>query len=164
MMPETHKGNKIARAWDSTTIVYYLGRHQLSEKHGLNDIVDQVFRNNEQILVSQLALAEVAYFGNSRVTSEVEPIIVEFFGQDFIKVATFTDEIARVARSLVRNFRFKGADAVHIATAIANEVKTLETFDSGMLQRGEMIERSGIYNLEIQIPQHSGQQGIPGFS
>lgn len=163
-MPENHQVNKISRAWDSTTIVYYLGKHQLSEKHRLNEVVDQVFKNNEQILVSQLALAEVAYFGNSRVTNEVEPIIVEFFGQDFIKIASFTDEIARVARSLIRNFRFKGADAVHVATAITNQVKTLETFDNGMLQRGELIKHSDTYNLDIQTPQHSGQQGMSSFS
>lgn len=163
-MPENHQVNKISRAWDSTTIVYYLGKHQLSEKHRLNEVVDQVFKNNEQILVSQLALAEVAHLGNPRDVQTAETAIRRFFTRDAVFIAELTEPITTLARSLIRNFRFKGADAVHVATAITNKVKTLETFDNGMLQRGELIKHSDTYNLDIQTPQHSGQQGMPNFS
>ena len=156
--------DEIVRCWDSSTIVHYLAGTNESQNTHLADIVRETEERNQRILVSRLATAEVAHLGNPQDVLTAETAIRRFFTRDAVFVAELTAPIATLARSLVRNFRFKGADAVHIATAIANEVKTLETFDSGMLQRGKLIERSDIYNLEIQIPHHSGQQGIPGFS
>lgn len=156
--------DEIIRCWDSSTIVHYLAGTNESQSSRLADFVRETEELNQRILVSRLATAEVAHLGNPQDVQTAEIAIRRFFSRDAVFIAELTNPITTLARALVRNFRFKGADAVHVATAITNQVKTLETFDNGMLQRGEFIKHSDTYNLEIQTPQHSGQQGMPNFS
>ena len=152
---------QIVRAWDAVVITYFLAGGEHARRLKLDEIVRETAANQSKILVSRLATAEVAYFGNNRNHDEVEPHIVAFFASNAIMVADVTDAITKLARRLVRDFRFDGADAVHVATAVHFEVPSIETCDSQMLGAGERMRNSGRYMTEVVEPTYSGQPGLP---
>ncbi len=151
----------ISRAWDAVVITYFLAGGERARSLNLQEIVREAMENQSKILVSRLATAEVAYFGDNRNHDEVEPDIVAFFASDAIVVADVTDAITRLARRLVREFRFDGADAVHVATAVHFEVPRIETCDLRMLRAGELMRHSGRYATDVVEPTFNGQPGLP---
>ena len=152
------RAHNITRAWDAVVIMDYLAGTQRSRDYKLREIVADAAANQSKILVSRLATAEVAFFGNDRNEHVVEPEIVKFFSSTVIVVADVTDAVARLARRLVRDFRFDGADAVHVATAILFGVPRIETFDGNMIRSGISTQQDGTLDIEIVNPTLDVQQ------
>ena len=152
---------QIARAWDAVVVLDYLAGTERSKHHQLMDIVANEENSGRKILVSRLCTAEVAYFGPDRLSAEAECAIVDFFNSDTVLIAELTEEIAATARRLVREFRFDGADAVHVATAIEHGVSIVETFDCRMLTRGGEMKAAGEYDTIVTKPSFSGQSMLP---
>ena len=148
---------EIIRAWDAVVVIDFLEGNQRSKDYRLRDIVADDDNNGRRILVSRFCTAEVAYFGSDTSNAAVEETIVGFFDSEIVVVAELTDEIAKIARDLTREFRFGAADAVHVATAIYHGVPLIETFDCGMLQRGQRLNEAGKYGIDIARPALSGQ-------
>ena len=155
------RSQNIARAWDAMVIMDYLAGTQRARDYKLREIVVEASANDSKILVSRLATAEVAFLGNDRTEDVVEPEIVKFFSSSVIVVADVTDGVAKLARSLVRDFRFDGADAVHVATALLFGVPRIETFDRQMIQAGASMQQDGTHEIEIVNPKLDGQQALP---
>ncbi len=149
------------RAWDSVVVLDFLAGTRRSKDHNLLDIVANEDNEGRKILVSRLCTAEVAFFGRRRNSGAAERAIVDFFKSDTILIAELTEAIAAIARSLVREFRFDGADAVHIATAVHHGASLIETFDDRMLSRGRGMKTSVKFNTEVVKPSLLGQSTLP---
>ena len=157
----TIETNCVERVWDSNVIVSFLAGDQLAGQFRLAEIIQTTITNNSRILVSRLATAEVAYFGNNRDHKEIEPLILAFFKSDAVVVAELSETISRIARSLVREYRFDGADAVHVATAVNFGIPNVETFDHRLLRRGRAFNDSGQFDTKITKPSFQGQPALP---
>ncbi len=152
---------QIARLWDAVVVLDYLDGSQRSKVYQLKDIVANEENSGRKILVSRLCTAEVAYFGPDRLSAEAERAIVDFFNSDTVLIAELTGDIAKTARSLVREFRFDGADAVHVATAIEHGVSVFETFDCRLLKQGMEMKVGAKYDTIVTKPSFSGQSMLP---
>ena len=152
---------QIARLWDAVVVLDYLDGSQRSKEYQLKDIVANEENSGRKILVSRFCTAEVAYFGPDRLSADAERTIVDFFNSDTVLIAELTGDIAMTARSLVRKFRFDGADAVHVATAIEHGVAALETFDCRMLKQGLEMKVAAKYDTIVTKPSFSGQSMLP---
>lgn len=62
--------------------------------------------------------------------------------------------VARRARDLVRRYRVKPIDAVHIATALQHNIPILETYDEDMIRL--INEKEGKPPLKIRNPTFEG--------
>ncbi len=123
----------IARLWDSSVVVDYLAGKPRAVPHA-RPIVDSARRGEAQIWVSTFAHVEVALLEGFSETN-AEAIVVHFFNQDYIVSVALDPTVSEIARRLVRRFRVKGKDAVHIASAIRWGVATFETFDTELIRR-----------------------------
>lgn len=151
---------RCVRAWDSVVVLDFLEGTQRSADHNLLDIVANEEHEGRRILVSRLCTAEVAFFGDNRNNPAAEISIVDFFKSEAIMIAELTEEIAAIARGLVRDFRFDGADAVHVATAVYHGASLIETFDDRMLRRGNDMKTSSRFNTEVVTPSLVGQSTL----
>lgn len=114
--------------WDACVFISYLK----SEEHRqpvLDAIVDQIRKGNGQkIVTSTFSLVEVAFVNVRDVGGQMAPLPEEkldaFWADDsLLDLIDFSPEVARLARSLLRQGqtrglrRLKPADAVHLASA-----------------------------------------------
>lgn len=139
------------RAWCSCTIIDCLkGTERAS---ACKDIIRQAERGQIEIVVSTLAMAEVAKISDPDQGDEGR--IREFFGRDYIIAIPVDQRVATRARSLVQKYpALHGADAVHFATAIMHSVPVLETFDGALLN---LSRREGQpRRIEIRHPHYDG--------
>lgn len=100
------------------------------------------------IYASTLTLAEVCGHGAVRAAAEiakVDQLVSDFFSNAFIKWVDVDLPIARHARSLSRAYGLRGADAVHLASAIRARCRRLTAWDHDF-PAGNTIE--GVFVVE----------------
>ena len=145
------------RVWCSCTIIDYL--QGTSRAQPCVDIIRQCEHRELELLVSVLAIAEVG------TTDKNDPNdlarIKEFFGRNYVIPVNVDIFVAEHAQRIVRQFGLSGADAVHLATAVAYNVPILETFDDKLIGVDGKV---GNPLVEIRPPRYdSGQQTSLGL-
>lgn len=122
--------------WDSCVFISYLGKHP--DRIGtLEAIVDFIEGDGKtKIVTSEMAKVEVAFVGDKPLSPENEQAIDDFWADDsVVELVEFHDQIAKLARNLVRESKSRGVktmkplDAIHLATAISLNVTEFHTYD-----------------------------------
>jgi predicted nucleic acid-binding protein len=85
--------------------------------------------------------------------AEAEKKIIEFFGRSYVVRAAVDLNVAEKARYLVRTYKIKPPDAVHVATALVHNVPIMETFDGNLV---EISGKEGSPLLVIRTPLYEG--------
>lgn len=144
----------IRRLWDSSVVIGYL-----AGDYGIElvceEIIQQAERGETEILVSQLAKAECAYLRDESY-GDAERMIAEFFARRYVLAVELDDEVAALARHLVRKYldisKLRPPDAVHLASAIVAGVPFLETKDPDLLRLDGM--EGGATPITIRWPEN----------
>ncbi|GAB6876783.1 type II toxin-antitoxin system VapC family toxin [Thermaerobacter litoralis] len=113
-------------------------------------------------VTSALSIAEVAKPPNTdarKLPDSLYNEMVNFFKYDWLHIVMVDRRVSSIARDLVRQFNLKGADAVHLATAIYIKADYLFTYDKHLLRlavhfnnqniRPEIREPFGQFRLAI---------------
>lgn len=151
--------------WDSC--VYIDCIQQNPDRHVLLDSIVKQARNGEIVLVaSALVLAEVAKLKDPDATREQETKrICRFFENDFIKFRDVTRRIAEQAADMTRLHSIKPSDAIHVATALACECISFQTYDGEQGRGGKLIALNGKIGhppLRIEVPRVVSKDDPPG--
>ncbi|MFL5297368.1 MAG: type II toxin-antitoxin system VapC family toxin [Phenylobacterium sp.] len=114
-----------------------------------------------QIITSTFTLAEVVKRKCSGVTVEMSDTeddpFAELLQQEFVTIVNADWDASVMARSLYRQFNGDGLkkpqDALHLATAVIENVDEMHTFDgSDLLKLNGKVKRSDGMTLSIQKP------------
>jgi len=141
------------RVWCSCTIIDYLQGTPRAKP--CDDIIKQCERRELEILVSVLAVAEVA----QTTKGDPDPALTirEFFSRHYVIPVNVDLLVAEEAQRLVREHGLKGADAIHLATAIVHRVPILETFDDKLIG---VDGKEGNPAVTIRHPFYEGGQQV----
>ena len=140
------------RLWCSCIIIGYLAGDD-ALKEACPRIIEQAGRGELEIVVSAVAMAEVAYLKGVPV-EDSEARIQEFFSRDYIVPIAIDPIVARAARGYIRGHTLKPLDAIHLATAEVWRIPTLETTDPDLLK---LDGRVGDPRITIRRPLYEGQ-------
>jgi len=139
------------RVWDTNVVLDYLSGNQAVQP-ACDLIIGQAEQGQLEIVVSVITEAEAAYL-EGLSPSDSEARIREFFSRDYVVIAAFDSPIARLARRLIRDYKLKAADAVHLATAVRWHFSVLETRDPHLLR---LTGKEGNPPVVIQEPTYRG--------
>lgn len=110
------------------------------------------------VVASTLLYAEVCGHGEVRAApdaADVDRQVSAFFEHGFIQWVEVDLSIAREARRLSREHRLRGADAIHLASAIRADCDVLMTWNSNDFPWGRAID-----GVELREPFLFGQRTI----
>lgn len=121
--------------WDA---VAFLG--MLNDEPDKSQKCDDVWVAAEKghflIVTSCLTIAEVIYIkGTPKLDQSKRVRVSAFFRAPHIAQRPVTRAIAELARDVVWDCNVKPKDAIHVATAAFHKIKTLQTFDDGLLKQ-----------------------------
>jgi predicted nucleic acid-binding protein len=110
------------------------------------------------IIASTLVYAEVCGHGEVRspAAEEVDAKIRAFFERGFLRWVEVDLPTARHARTLSRAHGLRGADAIHLASAIRGRAERFMTWDGKDFPIGQRVD-----GVEIQEPVAYGQGTLP---
>jgi predicted nucleic acid-binding protein len=151
---------RLAHAWDSSVVADYLAGKPRAAPHA-RAIADAARRGECQIWVSTFVEVEVAYL-EGFADSRAESIIVEFLNQDYVFRVALDPFVAETARAVIRRYRIKGKDAVHVASALRWNVPVFETFDDELIRKLAPLaagERD-LGRLTVREPLYEGQRQL----
>lgn len=110
------------------------------------------------IVASTLVYAEVCGHGDVRSADAegVDAKIRTFFERGFLRWVEVDLPTARHARTLSRQYGLRGADAIHLSSAIRVKAGRFMTWDAKDFPLGQVIE-----GVAIQEPEAYGQGTLP---
>ncbi|GIV04377.1 MAG: hypothetical protein KatS3mg015_3207 [Fimbriimonadales bacterium] len=136
--------NSRAVYWDSCVILTTLiGNH-----HELRNFLELAEEGSVLIATSQFAEIEVSYLPD---LDDDLRIIEKFFAQPYVFTLPIRKDVRIEARNLVRDLSLRGADALHVATALRWNIPAFETFDQDLLKK-IANNPSRIGGLEVRQP------------
>lgn len=141
------------RYWDSDSFLGFL-----NEEEGKVELCAPVLRRAEegqlQIVTSALTMVEVLWMKDrQRIPHEQARVVHDFFERECFVMVNLDRTIAEKAREVVWNHGIKPKDAVHVATALDQELEVLETFDIDLIGKSGTFGHQG---LEIRQPHAAG--------
>jgi len=125
---------------------------------------DEVWREAQQgifvIVTSTLTIAEVIFMkGSPKLDPAKRSIVTAFFQAPWIVMRPVTRIIAELARDVVWDNAIKPKDAVHIATAAAEKIAEMHSFDSNLLSKSP-VSVAG-FLVTIKRPRGTGAIPLP---
>ena len=114
------------------------------------------------IVASTLIYAEVCGHGEVRVAQDavdVDQKVSAFFEHGFIQWVEVDLVVAREARRLSREHRLRGADAIHLASAVRASCQVLMTWNKNDFPIGRMVD-----GVEVREPFLFGQGRLDDVS
>lgn len=147
---------KRGRLWDACVIHDYLDstpKAAINARH----IVDAARRGDLEIWVSEFSHVEVAYLASEKDSAKAETIITDFFDESYIVPVSLDPFVSKKARELIRKYRIKGKDAIHVASALVHGVPIVETFDIPLLNK--MAKNTE--GIIVREPLMTGQTAMP---
>ena len=147
--------------WDSDPFLGYL-QQEADKFERCKATLQQAKDGHVLIVTSTLTLAEVLWMRNApKIQFEKSVIVRRFFAHSYIRLRAVTRRVAELAQDLVWHHDIRPKDAIHVATALEAEVRTLETFDDGLIKKSGRI---GSGSLIIRLPLLAAQPELPGFN
>jgi predicted nucleic acid-binding protein len=129
------------RYWDSDCFLGWL-RAEPDKQEACRGVLEEAQSGSILIVTSALTIAEVlALRGRPKVASDRRRAVEQFFRHDYISVQNLTRRLAESAREVVWDNGIAPKDAIHVATALATQVASLNTFDI------ELIKKSGLVGV-----------------
>lgn len=110
------------------------------------------------IVASTLLYAEVCGHGEVRAANaeDVDAKIRTFFERGFLRWVEVDLPTARHARALSRQHGLRGADAIHLSSAIRGKAERFMTWDAKDFPIGRVVE-----GVTVQEPEAYGQRTLP---
>jgi predicted nucleic acid-binding protein len=125
--------------WDSCAFLGWL-QEEADKVELCRGTIERAKAGDVGIITSALTLTEVLWTKNAPpLTSDKADLLRRFFRHSYIRVQNLTRNIAETAQDVVWNHSVKPKDAIHVATALALSVPTLETFDDHLITRSGAI-------------------------
>lgn len=127
------------RYWDSVTFLGWLSAEP-DKVPNCKPVLEAAEAGNVTIITSALTIAEVLWLkGHDKIGAAHAKKIEAFFRHSWIVVREVDRFIAEDARELIWNKNVKPKDAIHLATALRQDVQLdqFDTFD------GDLIKLSG---------------------
>lgn len=153
---------QLAYYWDSCVILTFLK----GEDSHLENVIKLAELGKIIIATSSLAEAEVAFIPG--IDDDLR-IIEKFFAQPYVFILPIRKNVIGKARELVRDLNLRGADAVHIATALHWNIPVFETFDQDLVKKCSVLP-SAIPGLVVRQPDPTSalpgpavMRRLPGF-
>jgi predicted nucleic acid-binding protein len=143
------------RYWDAVTFLGWLSEEP-DKVPDCKPVLDAAEAGNVTIVTSALTIAEVLWLkGHKKVEASHAKKIEAFFRHSWIVVREVDRFVAEDARELVWNKNVKPKDAIHLATALRQDVQfdQFDTFD------GDLIRLSGMLG---DPPLTIGRPNLPG--
>ncbi|BCH10444.1 hypothetical protein MesoLj131c_47020 [Mesorhizobium sp. 131-3-5] len=143
--------------WDACMWIALIQR-EAGRFEACQHIIERAQRGEVKIWTSAFTLAEV-YKPNKEsdiLSVSNDEAFEDYIEQDFVVSVQVDMDVGVAARRLLRKHPSirKPQDAIHIATALLNNVDELHTFDRGdMLALNEMLPRADGNRLKIVTPQ-----------
>lgn len=147
----------MSRYWDACLFLDYFD----ASPRGIavvKPFVDEARRRGERILTSSLSLTEVAFTKLEAEAQQLDPVVEPaldalFFDSDLVQLIPFDEDIALLARRLVRQTvpqpsRLKPIDAIHLASARFAGAEMIWTFDQKLINRA-----AELVDIPAMIPQ-----------
>lgn len=126
------------------------------------DIARSLLRDGQEkrfaIVASTLVYAEVCGHGDVRSANDVALVdakVSAFFEHGFIQWVEVDLVVAREARRLSREHRLRGADAIHLASAVRASCQLLMTWNKNDFPIGRTVE-----GVEVREPFLFGQRRL----
>jgi predicted nucleic acid-binding protein len=139
--------------WDSCVFIDYIEKNP--EKIAVLDLVwDEIdSRPGSKIYTSELTTVEVAHVAGEKNRRKLDPTALEqlddlWYNNPLVEIIEVHRKITTLARDLVRqgsvnDWRLKGADAVHLATAQflkqARSLQECHTYETRLRKYGDLI-------------------------
>lgn len=146
------------RYWDSDCFLSWL-QAEAGKAHVCEAVLEEAENGRVLLVTSALTLAEVLYLrDHTPIPREHKQKVIDFFKNEYIAVRNVTRRVAEEARELVWENGVKPKDAIHVATALHDDLDILNTFDQ------KLIAKSGVVGnplLRIERPQPPAQGKLP---
>ncbi len=122
------------RYWDSCCCLTWLNEEEEFEL--CRGTLHEASLGNAQIRTSAFTSIEVLYLKTKgKIDKEKSKrVIEEFFNRDFILSIVVDIPIADIARDIFLNYGVGHKDAIHVASAIYDEIPIFNTFDKELLK------------------------------
>lgn len=145
--------------WDSDAFLGILNAE--ADKITECDEVWQEAQNGTfQIVTSTLTIAEVIHQkGTPKLDPSKRSRVTNFFLAKWITLRPVTRSIAELARDVVWDNAIKPKDAVHIATAAADKIAEMHSFDGDLL-KSSPVDVAG-FVVTITRPKGTGAMPLP---
>lgn len=145
--------------WDSDAFLGLIN----GEADKINEC-DEVWREAQQskfqIVTSTLTIAEVIFVkGVPKLDPAKRPIVTAFFRARWIVMRPVTRSIAELARDVVWDNAIKPKDAIHIASAAADKIAEMHSFDGDLINKSP-VNVSG-FLVAITRPRGTGEIPLP---
>jgi len=151
--------------WDTPC---FIGRIQPHPQRiaALRYVTDRGERGEVEIVTATWTLCEVCKVDEGLLPEEQERKITEFFENPYILIRQLDRDVAQESRHIVRTYRLKPNDALHVASALLSDCPVLHTYDEQLLKLTEKITRvedPGSPPLRIERPQPPPQLELEGL-
>jgi predicted nucleic acid-binding protein len=121
--------------------------------------LERAYRGEVLILTSALTISEILWLkGATPIPKKKAAILNRYFRRSCFRIRNVTRKIAESAQDVVWNHGIKPKDAIHVATALAESIPTLETFDRDLIGASGTI---GDPALVIRKPRAPIQTTLP---
>lgn len=103
--------------------------------------IEKQARENKVIIYTSTAtFVECVWLkGIPKLSSEHEEAITKYFQHKFIQPIIWDRPMAELARSLIWKFSVHPKDAIHVASAISQQVDSLHSYDDGLLKLSDKV-------------------------
>lgn len=119
--------------WDSNAFLGWLNDEK-DKASACEGVLDAAEDGKVEIVTSALTLTEVIKKkGEKPIPRESEQKIRDFFEQPWIIVRDVDRFVAERARDLIWTHGLKGADAIHLATALRLGLTVMDTYDEKLI-------------------------------
>lgn len=127
------------RYWDSDCFLGWL-QAEADKQEACRSVIEEAKAGSILIITSALTIAEVLAMRNyTRIDPRQRQMVEQFFRHDYIAVQNLTRRLAEAAREVVWDHGIAGKDAIHVATALATNVVSLNTFDGNLIKKSGQI-------------------------
>lgn len=137
---------------DSGVFIGFLNQEP-KEFSRCKSVLDAAESGQIKVFTSTFTMAEVVYIKNDRLSDEQkEEMIQRLFSNPWIIPIGFDRETAKINRYIVRKFKIKPFDALHLATAIRMKVDYFDTTDGVLLRKVEEVVGSNFVSYPPEFP------------
>jgi len=125
--------------WDSDCFLGFFNAED-GKVEKCEGVLQQAERGEVLIITSALTLAEVLWIkGAPRLSKDKAEMVQKFFHRSYIELHNVSRKIAESAQVHVWDNDIRPKDAIHVATAIQQDVIALETFDKNLLKKSGQV-------------------------